>query len=32
MPWFQERVFWHDTWFMVGIVDCLERDLLHGLG
>jgi hypothetical protein len=28
MPWFEQGMFWHDTWCTDGIMDCLERYLL----
>jgi hypothetical protein len=32
MPWFEQGMLWHDTWCMDGIVDCLERYLMYGVG
>jgi hypothetical protein len=28
MPWFEQGLFWNDTWCTDEIVDCLERYLL----
>jgi hypothetical protein len=32
MSWFEQEMLWHDTWHMDGIVDCLERYHVYGVG
>jgi hypothetical protein len=32
MSWFEQGMFWQDTRHMDGIVDCLERYLVYGVG
>jgi hypothetical protein len=32
MSWFEQWMFWHDTRCADGIVDCLKRYLVYGVG